>query len=360
MVFTWHFVHFANFNDFPNGNPVPFNGAPSVFPLALFDEGHTGVALFMVLSGYLFAKLLDGRSIRYPAFFWNRFLRLAPLLVLVFLLAGLQNLYRGEPLYPYLQSIVAGFFLPTWPNGGWSIAIEMHFYLALPFLLYLTRRWKYAPLAAIMAALAIRTIIFLVFGEIQYVAYWTIIGRADDFLLGIAAFKFRDFFIGKHWLAIFTFVGFTAFFWVFDYFGGFYQFGSRSPIWIILPTFEAAAYSILVAYYDSNFRPTPQGASWALSKIGDYSYSIYLLHPFFVFKAANLIHNRIMDISNFYVACLWALVAFAFMIPIGFVSFNFFEKPFLRLRKPYIVTAGPVDGLTAVATIAVGKKKGSA
>jgi len=29
--------------------------------MALLDEGHTGVALFMTLSGYLFAKLLDGK-----------------------------------------------------------------------------------------------------------------------------------------------------------------------------------------------------------------------------------------------------------------------------------------------------------
>ena len=55
MVFAWHFTH-------AGGYPVPLEYSPNAFPLAIFDEGHTGVALFMTLSGYLFAKLLDGKG----------------------------------------------------------------------------------------------------------------------------------------------------------------------------------------------------------------------------------------------------------------------------------------------------------
>jgi len=72
MVFSWHFLHFAN------GYPVPFEGAPLIFALALFDEGHTGVALFMTLSGYIFAKLLDGKVIKYYSFLKRRAVRLMP------------------------------------------------------------------------------------------------------------------------------------------------------------------------------------------------------------------------------------------------------------------------------------------
>lgn len=59
MVFTWHFTHATN------GYPIPFDYVPRIFPFALLDEGHTGVALFMTLSGYLFAKLLDGKTINF-------------------------------------------------------------------------------------------------------------------------------------------------------------------------------------------------------------------------------------------------------------------------------------------------------
>jgi hypothetical protein len=38
-------------------------------------EGHTGVALFMTLSGYLFAKPVGDHRIDYPSFLWSRAVR---------------------------------------------------------------------------------------------------------------------------------------------------------------------------------------------------------------------------------------------------------------------------------------------
>src|SRR3954454_366811 len=108
MVFAWHFTHAVG------AYPETFEGAPAVFPLALFDEGHTGVSLFMVLSGYLFAKLLDGRAIDYGAFFWNRFIRLAPLLLFVMAIGGIKVGIKthGSDLVPYIKSLVTGFVRP--------------------------------------------------------------------------------------------------------------------------------------------------------------------------------------------------------------------------------------------------------
>ena len=63
MVFTWHFTHGRG------GSPIPLGYVPAFPPAALLDEGHTGVALFMSLSGYLFAKLLEGKTINFKAFF---------------------------------------------------------------------------------------------------------------------------------------------------------------------------------------------------------------------------------------------------------------------------------------------------
>jgi peptidoglycan/LPS O-acetylase OafA/YrhL len=57
LVVTWHFLHTF----------IPYEYVPPVFLLSLLDEGHTGVALFMTFSGYLFAKLLEGRPIIYTA-----------------------------------------------------------------------------------------------------------------------------------------------------------------------------------------------------------------------------------------------------------------------------------------------------
>ena len=106
-VFTWHFNHV---------NDGHLSG-PEIFPLSFFAEGHVGVAVFMTLSGYLFAKLLDGRDIHYVPFMWNRLLRLFPLLAFVFVVNGL--LYHDLSSLPdYLRRLVGGFVRPLWPNGG--------------------------------------------------------------------------------------------------------------------------------------------------------------------------------------------------------------------------------------------------
>lgn len=343
MVFAWHFIHGAN------GFPVPLEGAPYFMPLALIDEGHTGVALFMVLSGYLFAKMIDGQQIHYGAFFWNRFLRLAPLLFLAFLITGALHALNHDPLPAYVGTLIYGFVLPTWPNGGWSIAVEMHFYVALPAILALSKRWAMAPLVAIQLMIALRFAIFLIHGEVQDAAYWTIIGRADDFLMGITAFNFRGHLKGQHWLAIGVVALFVVLFWTFDSLGGFYQVGKTSAVWIILPTVEALAYSTIVAYYDTTFSPKPVGASLILSKVGTYSFSIYLLHFFFVFRMAAYIHRHIMDIANFYLAFAWSIVGFAIMVPIAFLSYNYFERPFLRLRRSYVANVQKAAAITTTA-----------
>src|SRR5260221_4610342 len=90
MVFAWHFTHARN------GYPVPFDYVPALFPFSVLDEGHTGVALFMALSGYLFAKLLDGKSIDYLRFLLYRALRLLPLLSGGLPIVGLMKLGQGH------------------------------------------------------------------------------------------------------------------------------------------------------------------------------------------------------------------------------------------------------------------------
>ncbi|MER9858292.1 hypothetical protein NKJ54_20720 [Mesorhizobium sp. M0098] len=133
---------------------------------------------------------------------------------------------------------------------------------------------------------------------------------------------------------------FSGFFWWFDAAGGFYQLGrfpSHHWIWIILPTLEAAAYSFGIAYYDTSFSKKRTSLPFKiLETAGAYSYSIYLLHLFFVMQLAAFIDTHVMSISNFYVACLWSALCFVATIPIGYLSYTCVEAPFLRLRMRYV------------------------
>ena len=329
MVFAWHFIHI-------NGNHL---SSPSIIPLPLLTEGHTGVALFMTLSGYLFAKLLDGKEIDYLSFIWNRALRLLPLLTLVVLIVGVRD-YFGEGQYlAFLKRILSGLIKPGLPNGGWSITVEFHFYLILPLLLYFSNRSKYALFGFVFCAVAIRYLLYLEFGEVQKLAYNTIIGRVDQFILGIAAYQFRNLLRNRHLLAGGVFLGFSVFYWYFESLGGFYKYPSYpspSPIWVFMTTIEGLVYGILISWYDNSFRHSTGRISKFVALIGTYSYSIYLLHFFFYRQLSAIIDRYVFDLSNVYYALLFAPLAFLMMVPLGYLSYCFIESPFLKYRTRYI------------------------
>ncbi len=337
LVFCWHFMHALR------GYPVPFEGTPFWGPLVLFDEGHVGVALFMTLSGYLFAKLLVGRSIIFRRFLVNRLLRLMPLLLVVMLVNIAAEGFRHgsvDAALQYAMALPRGLVLPTWPNGGWSIAVELHFYILLPLLLFLQRRASRALWLILAIAIICRIGYHALTGEVQSLAYPTIIGRIDQFVLGILAYHHRSQMIGRHARLVCIAISFLTIYWWFDKQGGFFlqpSYPSPSPVWIVLPTVEGLAWGSMIAWYDGSFRHGSGWISRLFVTLGQCSYSIYLLHFFVVFAIADWIHRNVLDLSSLYVALPVSILFFVAMAPIGYLSMHLIESPFLKLRKRYTV-----------------------
>lgn len=340
LVFSVHFL-----NLLPTEHPSHLEALVPLWlaPLAVIKEGHVGVALFMVLSGYLFAKLLDGREINFALFLFNRALRLFPLLLFVFAAVGLWRWHEGRDVWGYLQGLLHGFVLPIWPSGGWSIATELHFYLVLPWLLWIARRSPVALACIVLCAIGLRAWLWSVGGEVQSLAYFTIVGRIDQFVLGILAWHLRGWFVGNHARAAFFAVAFIAFYWWFSYEGGFRgmpSYPSPSAVWVFIPAIEGAAFAALIAWYDGSFRFRNAGLSGALAKVGAWSFSIYLLHRFYVDMVPPLLHRYVADMSNLYVAMGLGVVAFVAFLPLAWASYMFIERPFLRHRVTYLTDGG--------------------
>src|SRR5262249_50228477 len=73
----------------------------------------------------------------------------------------------------------------------------------------------------------------------------------------------------------------------------------------------------------------------ALGKIGEWSYSIYLLHFFFRAAIIWLVGARAGSAGNFLWAWPFATPCFVAFLPVAAVSYRWLQSPFLTLRKRY-------------------------
>ena len=140
-------------------------------------------------------------------------------------------------------------------------------------------------------------------------------------------------------MALFTLLLFAIFYTYVDTLGGFYShypFRSRSAVWAVVGTVEGFSYALLIAWYDNSFRHSSGRLSRFIALIGTYSYSIYLLHIFYVFDLPKFVDAKMFDLSNIYVALIVSPFFMLLMMPVAWASYHYVELPFLRFRTKYI------------------------
>ena len=324
LVFFWHFVHAW----------IPTSHVPAFFPVSILEEGHTGVALFMTLSGYLFAKITFGKTLDYKSFLYNRFVRLAPLLFCLFAYYAIFHRFT-------IGQFFHGFIVPTkWPGGGWTLTVEMHFYLAFPFMLLLQARYgTRALVACLLLSLSLRTGLWLWRGQVQVLSYFTIVGKIDQFLLGIIFYQVsKSALYLRHATALFvaSVLGFMLVWHGFNLLGGFYHIPvspSPSPLWIIIPTIEGLFFGSFIASYDNLDVNVPEWINRPLAYVGEVSYSIYLLHFLII---TDFLRPNLPAPADFAEASLMAVAAFPLFVLLASLTYRLIEVPFFRFRTKYL------------------------
>jgi peptidoglycan/LPS O-acetylase OafA/YrhL len=168
----------------------------------------TGVDLFFVLSGFLITGILidhRGSPNYFPTFYRRRFYRIVPLYAavcavflfgLAFFLwrhpASLQWLYANAVPWPYLATFTQNFWLPM-PNATspflgvtWSLAVEEHFYLTLPFLIRVMKPSRLTVIlcGTVLAAPLLRLAAMSAFPQFPMIPYMYTPCRADALALG--------------------------------------------------------------------------------------------------------------------------------------------------------------------------------
>jgi peptidoglycan/LPS O-acetylase OafA/YrhL len=162
----------------------------------LVFEGHTGVALFMVLSGFIFTTGTLGKELDHGRFLVNRLLRIFPM-YLVLLFIGVSTAPGSFTLSSFVQVLIplANFGGPVgtggiWGAMFWAVSVELQFYLVFPLLLRLLHRGGPAALVRLVAAMIVLRALVRVAQpgvDLNSLTYYSLVGRLDQFLIGMLA-----------------------------------------------------------------------------------------------------------------------------------------------------------------------------
>lgn len=333
LVFSWHSLHALN---------VPVSYVPSFPALSLLEEGHTGVALFLTLSGYLFTMLCRDRDIDARAFYKNRILRILPLYVF-----WVMFYVHTIPTLDSVKIAINSLFLinKDIPGVGWTIIVEAQFYLLFPFLLRFYHQRGARYLAQVLAlSIVFKLVFWAQGGATQDLAYWTLFGRIDQFLCGMLAAAWGEGIVKETrfriWTcAILSLVALIAVYHGFNLNGGFYDTPARlaGGIWCFLPAVEGVLYAMLIVGYLHLPIRIPRLLDVSLAKLGEVSYSIYWSHYYIVGVVGAILHTNGVVVSSFGAALMvTAFISFPVCAALSFATYHLIEKPFLGLRTVYV------------------------
>ena len=375
MVLLLHFV-----GDVPPGNVVD---RAMVF---VTKYGAYGVELFFVLSGFLITGILYDNH-KEPHYFRNfymrRTLRIWPLyygvLALVFFVAPLIPLVQGPQLnylvdhqaWPWLYGVniyiaMHGDWSFSYLNHFWSLAIEEHFYLFWPLVVFVLAR-RPRTLIALSLTTAIGAMLARLIGSLVGLSWWTTYTLTPFRLDGLALGAFLAVTarqpgglqrLGRALPLVLTTVGAllaVTYVWTLALHDGFE---------LILPI-RAALIQMLLACLLVWTLIAPERSATSrffccrpMIFLGTYSYGLYVYHHFISYY---LTSNRTdLDLagwlgSHTVAVVLQATLGASVSLVLAYLSYEIVEKRFLRLKRLFEPAKKPAPRLqTATSSIQTG------
>jgi peptidoglycan/LPS O-acetylase OafA/YrhL len=343
LIIMYHGLHLFTYQA-RFGTPFSFDNwlTTEQLWLAPLIEGHTAVALFMVLSGFIFTFGAHGAEIRYSTFIYNRFLRIFPL----FLFLYIVGIYLFPDHYSFiglmqgilLQSNLPGAaFVEPFTSLFWTIAVEFQFYLLFPFLLAFQRRYGIGYLCGVVLLFGVIRFIGLLLGaNVREFSYASILGRMDQFIFGmLVALLFREhklrWQLALAGLAL-SVVGIASALITFHQLGGYPTVAWYKIVW---PTIEGLLWACFIYSYLNLFVRIQTAILKGMAWIGKLSYSLYLTHLIVI---ALFLQRKITVLpatSN--IAGNALLTTCVLVLPIAILfallTYHLIERPFLELRK---------------------------
>lgn len=304
-----------------------------------FRNGNLAVSYFFILSGFVMYHTYGGRQVSYKDYMRKRIARIAPLYWFALLLSIILAIYimsitgkwawRDLVQYALLGATFTQAYVPgkalTLNVPGWSLSVEMFFYLLFPLLLVFANRTIRAFLW-MAALLYIATQVWHIYGLQQYkpadgnrlyelLAYFPA-GHLNQFVAGIAgAWFYKKMQAQQQRVRLYPFWVFILIIFVINYMPGSISMhnGLLAPLFVLLITG--------IALHSPAFlRSRP------MVYLGEISFGIYILqlplHNYFM-----MLDNRVLHLP----AAISFYIYVTVLIMLSAACYHIIEKPFRKI-----------------------------
>jgi peptidoglycan/LPS O-acetylase OafA/YrhL len=324
-----------------------------------FFFGWVGVDLFFVLSGFLITSILIAdrdKKNYFRNFFLKRLLRIFPvyyltLFIILFVIPALApgaistsiDYYKQNQLYIwfYLQNWLFIFKQPpdNLLSHLWSLAVEEQYYFLWPFLLFLIKDLKklfYIMLSLLLLVIFLRFIIWTF--KIEELAYFNLytFSRIDGICIGSMLALIRinsQNFFEKY--TPFIILSLAALNFLFFFFNREMEF-SFPYLAIVGYTTFAILFGLLVneAITTKNRILHFILGNRILNFFGYISYGLYIFHwPIYVLLRTETENWGSKYVNNISPQIFASISLTLLAIIMAYLSYKFFEAPFLKMKK---------------------------
>lgn len=297
-----------------------------------FGFGYLGVDIFFFISGFIFSKIIlekiDNKSFSIKNYVCSRANRLLPGLLLLLVIVTVISWFVLTPieLRYYGQSLVSTiFFLSNFYyyliNSDyfstdkfsllhlWSLSLEVQFYFFFPLiLLFIYRYKKFKSKINVIIFLLFFFSFFLntIYSYDQKFIFYSLPTRLWEFLFGYFIYDFlkkKKFIFFENYFLVFCILSFILYI----------MFGNskfiKSQVLILLITSLIFINSYNKENLINRFLINPYN-----QKIGEYSYSIFLIHYPVIFFTENLIFDLILIKNFYYLLVILIIITLIFFI----------------------------------------------